>query len=197
MATFDLRLRNLETSELLIASFESEEDVSGWLTDRPQFMEVLGLKTDAEDPTIHARLKELVRPLDAEELEQLAALEARDEQARSAMQADERKREQAEAEAHKAALRAADPNRVMQVYWSRAGGYEMQDRADEREITQEARDAIDAWVAERNEWVEGRGQEVIDATVEVWPGPMPKGEARVLRGGTFTPGVKAPPVGKA
>ena len=45
MGKLDLRLRDLETAELLIASFESEDDAATWLRERPHMMEVrrLGL----------------------------------------------------------------------------------------------------------------------------------------------------------
>ncbi len=187
MAQLDLRLRNLETGELLIASFESEQDVAAWLVDRPPFMEVLGLKTDIEDPTIHERLKAMVRPFDAAELEQLAAIEEREQQARTEMQQAELLRAKQEEEARRVALRAADPNRVMKVYWSQKGGVEHEDRADERAITDEAREAVLAWVAERNEWVADRGQIVAEAKVWVWPAKLPKPTSDRVQGGTFIP----------
>ena len=48
-----------------------------------------------------------------------------------------------------------------------------------------------AWVAERNEWVEGRGQVVGEAKVTVWPGTLPKPGADRVQGGSFIP-VTAP-----
>lgn len=61
-----------------------------------------------------------------------------------------------------------------------------------RRPTEDELAAVLAWVRERDEWVEGRGQIVGDAKVTLWPGVVPaadKGE-RVKRG-TFTP-VTAP-----
>lgn len=191
MAQFDLRVRNLATGDMLIASFESEEDVADYLVHRPEMMEVIGLKTDVEDPEIHSRLKQVVRPFDGEELARVAMLDAQDALARAQQQAAEAKRAKAEADAHREKMKTADPNRIMKITWSRTGGFVMLDPADEREITEAARDAIIAWVNERNEWVESRGLEVEEAVVEVWPGPLPAGGSRVLQGGRFTPTAKA------
>ena len=47
-----------------------------------------------------------------------------------------------------------------------------------------------AWIAERDTWVEGRGQRVAAASVSVWPGPVPGGSEaeRIPPGGTFVTG---------
>jgi hypothetical protein len=66
------------------------------------------------------------------------------------------------------------------------------DGMDPRPISDEAREAVLAWVAERNEWVEGRGQIVGEAKVTVWPGPIAKAGADRVQGGSFIP-VTAPP----
>jgi hypothetical protein len=62
---------------------------------------------------------------------------------------------------------------------------------DDREITDVMREAAKAWVAERNEWVEGRGQVVGEAKITIYPADVPKGQDRVVTG-SFVP-VTAPP----
>jgi hypothetical protein len=50
-----------------------------------------------------------------------------------------------------------------------------------------ARDAVLAWIAERNEWVAARGQTVGECTVKVWPGKMPAKEDERVKEGRFVP----------
>ncbi len=61
MAPIDLRLRNLETTELLIASFENEVDAAMWLRERPPMMEVLGVIAQTDDPSLHMALRRAAR----------------------------------------------------------------------------------------------------------------------------------------
>ena len=51
-----------------------------------------------------------------------------------------------------------------------------------------------AWIAERDTWVEERGERVAAASVAVWPGPIPGGNAsdRIPPGGTFVTGKRTP-----
>lgn len=193
MAKLDLRLRDLETAELLIASFESEDDAATWLRERPPMMEVLGLIADSSDPAMHQMLRAAVRPLDADEAEVVQRMDAADAVARAARELEHARRAASDAEAHREAMRTADPNRPMQVAWGLAEGFAMMDPADEREITQAAKDAVLEWVRERDGWVIDRGQMVHEAVVTVWPGPLPAGESRVLPGGKFVPAARPAP----
>ena len=84
MAPIDLRLRNLETSELLIASFESEDDAATWLRERPHMMEVLSLIAENSDPAMHQMLREAARPLDPDEAEVVRRMDVADAKARIA-----------------------------------------------------------------------------------------------------------------
>jgi hypothetical protein len=84
----------------------------------------------------------------------------------------------------------AHPDRPMNVRWECDEGYKIVDAHDDREIPEVARKAIEEWVAERNTWIEGRGQFVAEAHVTVYPGPVPDGEERIARGGTFVPRLK-------
>jgi len=192
MSKLDLRLRNLENSELLIASFEREEDAETWLADRPHMMEVIGLIAESSDPAMHLRLRQAVRPLDADEAEVVRRLDEEDAVARAAQAVEHARRAEAEAEAHRDELRRADPDRPLQISWTPGGGFSMIDPADEREVTQAAQDAVLEWVRERDGWVADRGLTIGEAVVNVWPGPVPKGESRVQPGGKFVPVAKAP-----
>ena len=187
MGKLDLRLRDLETAELLIASFESEDDAATWLRERPHMMEVLGLIAENSDPAMHQMLREAARPLDPDEAEVVRRMDVADAKARIAREIEHARRATAEAEAHRASMRSADPNRPMQISWSLEGDFAMMDPADEREITPAAKEAVLEWVRERDGWVADRGLMVNEAVLTVWPGPLPKGESRVQPGGKFIP----------
>lgn len=195
MAPIDLRLRNLETEELLIASFETEVDAALWLRERPSMMEVLGVIAQSDDPALHLALRRAVRPLDEDEAAVVARLDEASERAFEARAEEEARRAEEEAAAYRASMRAADPKRPMQVAWSLEGGFAVVDAADERAISAEVQAAILEWVRERDEWVAERGLIVGEAVVTVWPLALPPGESRVQRGGTFTPVTKPAPEG--
>jgi len=80
----------------------------------------------------------------------------------------------------------------MQIRYRFNAGLSVSDPTDSRAITDEARRAATAWVEERNEWVQSRGQCVGEAALQVWPGPIPAGSRteRIITG-TFIP-VTAP-----
>ena len=190
MAPIDLRLRNLENSELLIASFENEVDAALWLRERPSMMEVLGVIAQSEDPALHQALRRAVRPLDPEEKEVVKRLDAEAERVYQAQLAEEERLALEERAAYKEALRSADPKRLMQVAWSLTGGFEPVDPMDEREINADVQQAVLAWVRERDEWVADRDMVVGEAVVTAWPLEVPAGDSRVQRGSTFTPVAK-------
>ncbi len=186
MAKLDLRIRDLHTGEILLATFENEADALVWLARRPRFTEVLGVATHGLPAALYTALRAAARPLDPDEhaleraMEQAATVAAREQELA------ERQREEAEAEAHREAQRTADPDRPMCIAWTRDEGMRHVDAADPREITPAAREAVLAWVHERETWVQDRGQLVGEATLTVWPGPLPKGTTeRVQRGGQF------------
>lgn len=208
MAKLDLRIRDLKTGETLHAAFESEEDARAWLADRPQFTEVMGVATHGLATEVYNALRAVVRPLDDEEKafqKQLAAAEEQVDRERMAL---EDRIDRAEVERHKQAMRTADPDRPMMITWTYDLGVRSGDPLDPREVTEVAREAVLAWVRERDEWVKDRGQMVGEANVTVWPGALPHGETeRVQRGGVFypttapttpaAPGTEGRPAGKA
>ena len=75
----------------------------------------------------------------------------------------------------------------MALHWSNTGGVTHADPLDPRPISTEAQTAVTDWVEERQSWVRGRGQVVVEAAVTVWPGVLPPGEERVQAGGQFVP----------
>lgn len=192
MGTIDLRLRDLESAELLIASFESEEDAATWLRERPPMMEVIGLIAESSDPAVHVMLRGAARPLDPDEAEIVGRMDAADAVARAAREEEHARRAAAEAEAHREEMRSADPDRPMQVAWGLTEGFAMMDPADEREITQAAKDAVLEWVRERDGWVADREQVVSEAALTVWPAAVPQGQSRVQPGGKFIPAARPP-----
>ena len=187
MAPIDLRLRNLENGELLLASFDNEVDAGLWLHDRPPMMEVLGVIAQSDDAAIHAALRRAVRDLDDAERAVVERLDAEAERAYAERKADEERRADEERAAYLETMRTADPARPMQVAWSLAGGFAPVDPMDPRDITDDVRAAVLAWVRERDGWVADRGLVVGEATVTVWPLAVPDGESRVHRGGQFVP----------
>lgn len=191
-AAIELRVRDLRTGDASIVGFESEEAALKWLAARPRYTDVLGAATLDLPSELVGRLRAALRPLDAEEQRLEDALDAAAQEAARKRNEEQKAREQAERDAHRAAMRGADPNRPMEVHWTFNREMELTDPADERPITDEAREAVLAWVRERDEWVRDRGQVVGDAKVTVWPGPLPasaRGER--VKGGTFIP-VSAP-----
>jgi hypothetical protein len=139
-------------------------------------------------PDDEARLRQALRPFDAEELAAQAQQDERDaEVIRKAIAVDQERMRQ-EIEARREANKSADPDRLMTVSWERNGKLENSDPADDRVPGDVVRKAVEAWVAERNTWVHSRGQYVVSANVVVWPGPLPKGtgeDERVQMGGKF------------
>ncbi len=183
---FEIKVRNLETDETLIATLDSYEDALIWLRERPHLMEVLSVLSDVSPKQMH-ELKEAMRPYDEEEKSHMSS------RAQEAIEAVRRVREAEEARAAaeeklaREAAKSADPNRPMKVRWSMDTGCAINDPFDDRPVTAAAEKAILEWVAERNGWVAERGQIVAEAEVEVYPNEVPEGASRVLRGGQFTP----------
>jgi hypothetical protein len=192
MSKLELRVRDLKTGDGSVQGFDGEAEALAWLEKRPRFVEVLGVATLELAADVNARLKGALRPLDAEEREAVQKLERDVAAAAAARDEEAAKREQATADAHRAALATADPNRPMEVHFRYDKELELTDAADKRLITAEAREAVMAWIRERDEWVKDRGQMVGDAKVVVYPGPLPaKAGGERVKGGTFIP-VTAP-----
>jgi hypothetical protein len=196
MSKIMLKLRDLKTGNPLVREFDDEAQTITFLKERPPFVDVLGVVFEGLTPEQNARLKAANRPLDPTELAAEKALDAA-----AAKQAEEAAVLRAEEDekarvAHREALKNADPNRSMEVRYQYNTELTLVDQDDPREITAEARTAIAAWIAERNEWVEGRGQIVGEAKIHVWPGTLPKPTAERVQSGTFIP-VTAPPKPKA
>jgi len=187
MHKLDLRVRNLETRELLTATFESEVDAARWLIDRPRLVQVLGVATHGLPREVYAMLRGIARPLDADEQAIVDAIEAAERAAAEAAEAAARQQDAAEDEAWREAQQTGDPDRPMTVRWDVAEGFSHDDPSDPREITAAVREAVLAWVRERDGWVADRGMRVGEAVVTVLPGAVAAGEERVLPGGQFFP----------
>ncbi len=187
----DLYTRDLQTGAREQKPFESEDEALEFLQNRPKFLEVLGVATDEVPHDVNQRLRSAMRPLDEEEkLLERQLQQATDDLLR------ERAKERAEKEAaeavklHKEAA-DADPNRPMEVRYRYNAELASADQLDTRTISDEAREAVNAWVAERNTWVESRGQVVGEAKLTVHAGPLPEGVSERVVMGTFVP-VSAP-----
>lgn len=173
----ELRIRNLQSGEAGIASFDDEKAAEVWLRARPRFVVVLG-EVEKLDHELLSRLRGAMRPLDSEEraIEEKAQTDLM-AAARARAEADRKRFEQDRVDA-----KDADPHRPMEIRWTYDGGMSLADATDGRAITDDARAAVLGWVAERDDWVRDRGQMVGDATLRVYPGNVPKGEERVISG---------------
>ena len=184
----ELRIRNLKTREVGVVSFETDAEAFLWLKARPAMIEVMGMAGQSSVPQeVQDRLRAAMRPLDAEEhiaeKEMKLAADKEDLDRAKAAQAKEAEA----AKKHKEDMATADPERLMEVHWRFDTGMALTDPHDPRAIPDAAKDAIQAWIAERNEWVAGRGQCVGECTVKVWPGKMPAGQSARVKEGRFFP----------
>ena len=188
MAEFQIKVRNLETEETLIATLDCYEDALTWLQDRPRFVEVITVISDIS-PKQAGDLRAAMRPYDDDEKALMASHAAQLAEAVKRARETEETRAAADEKLAREAAKHADPNRPMKVRWTIDEGFESNDAYDERPITEAAQTAIIAWVQERNGWVADRGQFVAEAEVEVYPNEVPGGDEaeRVLRGGKFIP----------
>jgi hypothetical protein len=188
---FQIKVLNLDTDETLIATLDSFDDAVRFLQERPPMMEILTVISDVS-PAEMRKLKEAMRPYDAEEKTVLARrAEMRAEMVRGEQEAEQRRAQEA-AEAERLRASSSDPDRPVKVRWTLDEGFSAGDAFDDRPLTDTIKDAVTAWVAERNEWVKSRGQFVAECDVEVWPNEVPQtGDGtRVLRGGSFIPRLK-------
>jgi hypothetical protein len=182
----DLRVRDLKTGSTKNQPFATLDEARIWLKDRPRFVEVLGIASHHVSPEVSNELKALNRPLDEEEERLRKTVESAQAEAQR-LQLEEQQRVQAAAVAAQLKeQQTADPNRPLELRYTYRGDLTVTTAGDDREITEAAREAVLAWVAERNEWVESRGQVVGDANLRVYPGPVPDGEERIVSG-TFIP----------
>jgi hypothetical protein len=184
----DLRVRKIEPNgsfEDGVVEVGSEDEAVRWLTLRPHCVEVLGVATYGVDRATVERLRAATRPLDADERIAQRAVENVIERAAILRDAEARATQLAAVDAHREAMKTADPDRIMEIHWTYDHGLRLLDEADPRPIPEAAREAVRAWIDERNAWVKDRGQIVGEATLKVWPGPVPAGSERVAEGRFF------------
>ncbi len=194
--TVGLKIKRIDTRELLIAEFESLEDAKTWVAERPDMVEVLGVvDPKAVGEAAFHELREATRPLDASEL-------ARRHQAMEAALAEMRENDERESApsglvGHMSAapvepvpdpssLPDAEPDAVMVVRWQQ--GAPMANVGDRRPIPSEVRTAVDAWVEERNRWLRPKRTHVGRAELHVQPGDLPADEEaeRVHSGASYS-----------
>jgi hypothetical protein len=183
-----LRIRNLQSREVGVAAFQTEPEALAWLKARPPFVEVLGMAGQVNvSAEVQERLRAGMRVLDADERlaerEMGLAIEREDLEREKVARAQE---VQAQAR-HQETMRTADPQRLMEIRWRFDSGMILTDAHDTRSIPDAAREAVLAWIAERNEWVAARGQTVGECTMKVWPGTLPSKEDERVKEGRFVP----------
>ncbi len=194
--TVGLRIKRLETQESLIAEFESFEDAMTWVAERPDMVEVLGVvDPKALGENAFYKLRDATRPLDPAEL-------AMRDKAREALRAQMREADERESAPTGLAgrmrwappepapdplsLPEAEPGEVMVIRWQK--GAPMANIADSRPIPPEVRQAVDAWIAERNQWLHPKRTHVGRAELRVRPGELPESEQdeRVEMGASYS-----------
>jgi hypothetical protein len=192
MSKVMLRLRNLQTSAASTKEFESVEASIPWLKERPRFIEVLGVVFEGITREENDSMKSSMRPLDDEERGKMRELDEKEAEEREKRNAARKVEAEVQARAAREAAKNADPKRPMELRY-RYDQPELgkTDELDEREITEEAKKAVLAWVHERMEWVADRGQTIGEAKVLVFPGEVPAKAERIVSG-SFIP-VTAPP----
>lgn len=188
MADFDVKVRNLETGETMVASMPDCETCIAWLTERPPFIEIISVLSDTS-PAEQRRLKEAMRPYNSAER---SLKQKYDDELAAGLQAayqDELARIESDQSAADEEDANADPNRPIAIKYDSDEGLRAVE--DKREISDLARNAVLAWVRERNTWIDSKGQIIGEAHLEVWPGEMPADETeRVREGGRFFPRLK-------
>lgn len=186
-----LRLRDLSTGDGSLRELESVEEAMAWLRARPAMTEVLGVVFEGLTKEQNDLMRGAMRPLDEAEVAARAKVEEAEQRDRDA-KAEARVKEAEEADRReREAAKTADPNRPMELrYRFDRDAIENTNERDDRAIPEVAAREVVAWVAERNEWIAGRGQVVGEAKVVVWPATVPKGQDRVVSG-SFVP-VTAP-----
>ncbi|MEM6788191.1 MAG: hypothetical protein AAF928_07775 [Myxococcota bacterium] len=187
----DLQIRDLNDGATSHRSFDSAEACERWLTERPKLTEVLGLRSEAVPHEVNERLKAACRPLDAEETARATQLDRAADEARAAAAEARRREEEAAAEKHRAAMSDLPADAPMKLRYRYDRGVAVAEAGDSRTPSAACLAAVEAWLEERNGWVEGRGQVVGDANLEVYPGALPDGVDDPIIVGTFIP-VTAP-----
>lgn len=187
MADFEVKVRNLKTGEMMVASMPDAATCIDWLKERPPFLEIISVLSDCS-PADSQRMKEAMRPYDSVERELKARYDQ--EAAETARAAYQKELEAIQEDQSLAAQEMAklDPDRPIAVKYELDEGLVVVD--DDRELTDAAREACLAWVKERDGWIASKGQIIGEAHLEVWPNVVPEGEERVREGGRFFPRLK-------
>lgn len=190
MSKITLKLQDLQTGATSFHELDDEEAAIAYLAARPRFTDVLGVVFEGLTREQNDRLRSAMRPLDDEEKLAEGILAEAARKAKEEARAMRLLEEEASRAAHRSAVKNMDPDRVMEMRYRFDTGLAPIDPADTRELCEEARAAIEAWINERNEWVKDRNQVVGDARLTVWPGKLPRPGADRVQG-TFIP-VAAP-----
>jgi len=182
MAQIRLRIRQLQDGDVMVAEFPDEDVAEAWLRERPPFIEVLRMES-AAPAEIEARLRAAMRPFDDEE---------------RGLQDAHQQRLLAQRTAELKGLMEPEPEpdagRLMHVRWDRVRGLSLDDSRDDRTIPPAVYAAVDAWVRERDSWVVDRGEQVVAASLSVWPAAVPSGREsdRIEPGAKFVTGTLQP-----
>ncbi len=192
MPKVTLRLRGLEDGEGKVTEQGSIEEAIAWLEKRPRFVEVLGVVFEGISRDDNDRMKTAMRPLDDEEREKVRLLDEKDAAAREKAAEARRRETEAATERMRQEAKTASPNRPMELrYRFDEPELSKTDQYDDRAVSDAAKEAVRAWVEERQEWVRDRGQTIGEAKVTLYPNEVPEKKDRVIQG-TFIPVAAAP-----
>ncbi len=170
MAKLELKIRRLETDEVLVAEFDGIDDALTWLAQRPPLVEVVRVVSEIDEAT-ETKLRQAMRPFDDDERDFLNKKDFEREMDRR----QELRRLQAEATGTSTASGSGDAARPMALMFVRGQGLTKTDADDDRDIPEAARRVIDHWLRERDGWLHERRQHLAKATFSVWPASVPSG----------------------
>lgn len=160
MTSVSLEIRNMETEEQGVAEFVDAEAAREWLTERPQFIEVLRPVQRDLDPELEASLRKAMRPLDDTERARRTELDE---------QRDAKRRAQLQSLNQQA---VADDNPIsggeiaLVLGWERGRGLWV--HGDESaEVPKDVAGAALEWIRERDRWAHSRRQHVASARLSI------------------------------
>lgn len=168
-----LQIHELLENRKGTAEFESFAAALAWIAQRPQFVRVLGpLPSSALEPGDEQKLRDAMRPLDAEEAARMDELDA----------AQEKRRVEELDGLQRQATGAPRPDAagVLDIVWQRGRGMRLADERDTSEIPKAVQDSVLTWLRERDSWLHPRRQHVAGARLQV-----DVATAEVAAGGEF------------
>jgi CBS domain-containing protein len=152
-----LRFRKIGESQDMLAQFESLEDARTWLAERPKFVRVLRVEEPVLSTRAEAELHDAMRPLDDEELDKIGEVQRELQRLHSVELRDMQARSEREGARSSAPI---EPSSPFLVRYDKGKPLTQARTDDSRPIPKVVQTAVEAWVAQRNEWMHPRERHV-------------------------------------